>query len=313
MSEAAVETDDPLEDVREAIDEIRNEGLKAALVHGVVEASLVLIALGVGLSLADVGFVPDAVAMPEAVIESLNAAATSAGYDGQAFPTPYEFSGAIVVAIGLSLVFFVVDVAFVYRSRTVEAFESFNPEVRQALRTARDVAEDDRDDTMTRQLYRNVLERLEDTTSEGFISHRRMAMSLFLIVGIALLVLYASVVGVNFGPGEGLMPGGGGGGGAPDGGVSQDTSAEKQSQWQDANDVLGDAKAVGEGGGQDVGLGLQQSGSTTSGDTGGSSQPGEFPDSSGSVESQRAGYDQQEQIEDADLVKDYNLRVSGDG
>jgi hypothetical protein len=308
MSEAPVESDDPLEQIREAIAEIRNEGLKASLIHGVVESSLVLIALAVGLSLSSPSWLPETVTVPASVIEGLNGAAATAGYSGTPFASPYEMSAALLLAVAAGLVFFVVDVALVYRSRTVETFEAFNPEVREALRTARDAAEDGHDDTMARQLYDEVIEKLEDTSSGGFISGRRMAMSLVMIIGIGLLVVYVSMLGLNFQPGEGLFPGGGGPGG--DGAASStSTSEEKQSRWDDANSVLGEEKSAGPGGTDSVGVGLTQSGSTATGSGTGGGDPGEFPDSSTEVQTQRAGYDAQEQIEDADLVKNYNLRI----
>lgn len=311
MSESTATQTNELADIREAIEEIRNEGLKAALVHGVVESTLVLIALAVGLSLAHTPSIPETVATPSSVVGALNDAAASAGYTGTPFPEPYTVSGALVVAVGVALVFFVIDVALVYRSRTVEAYESFNPEVREALRTARDAAEDGRDDTMTRQLYADVLARLDATSSEEFISGRRMAMSLFLIVGIGLLMMYASVLGFNFQPGDGLFPGGGGGGGSQATADSQDTSTEKRAAWDDASGVLGEEKPPAAGGSDTVGVSLTQSGSASA-DGGGGSEPGEFPDTTGEVETERSGYDQQEQIEDAELVKGYSLRVSED-
>ena len=314
MSEASVEveTEDPLEQIQGAIAEIRNEGLKASLIHGVVESSLVLIALAVGLSLSSPSWLPETVTVPASVTEGLNEAAATAGYSGTPFASPYEMSAALLLAVAAGLVFFVFDVALVYRSRTVETFESFNPEVREALRTARDAAEDGHDDTMARQLYDEVIEKLEETSSQGFISGRRMAMSLVLILGLGLLVVYVSMLGLNFQPGEGLFPGGGGPGGSQGAASSQDTSQEKQSKWDDANSVLGEEKTAGPGGADSVGVGLTQSGSTATGSGTGGGDPGQFPDSSSEVQTQRAGYDAQEQIEDADLVKNYNLRIRED-
>ena len=294
MTEKQKDTVDA-EKVLQAEKEIRREGAKAAFLHGFVEATGLFIVVYFALFTVDPGFVPGTVSVEQA---------------GVAVP------GAVIVSAAVGLVFFVVDAAFVYRRRTLEYFEDVNPHINEALRTARDAAERGEDTEMAQALYEDVLEELKDTSSDGFVSIPRMAGSVLLVFAVAFLLLSASLGG--FGGGDSLFgndqtsqgsstsEGEGGGGG---GGGSENAEGEAQS----SEDVLGESGEVSRGA-DEQNVELDRSGSGGEGDGGGTGSVGEGRDygEGVSVEGQRTEFSPEEEIEDAELVKEYNLRVRSD-
>jgi hypothetical protein len=278
------------EDVLRAEKEIRREGAKAAFLHAAIETTLVFIAVFFVIDSSNPTWLPETVGTEAATVP-----------------------GSAVVAVGVAVVFFAVDAALVYRSRTVEYFEEANPQVKEALRTARDAAKREEETEMAERLYNDVLEELRTTSSEGFVSVRRIAGSLALVIGVGVLLLTASIGGVGFGDGLfGESPFGGSGDTAANEGQGGGTGGERQyDDLQDPDEVLGETGEVTQGM-DDEEVELRQSG--TGGDGGGETgSAGGGNDYTGGVdvESRRAEYSPEEEIEDAELVKEYNLRVRG--
>jgi hypothetical protein len=271
--------------------EIRREGAKAAFLHAAIETTLVFVAVFFVLDVSGPSWVP-----------------TSVGTDAVTVP------GSAVVALGVALVFFAADAFFVYRSRTVEYFEEANPQVKEALRTARDAANRDEETEMAARLYDDVLQELRTTSSEGFVDVRRIVGALALVVGAGFLMLGASFGGVGFG-GDGLF------GGTPtegnnDAGEGQGgggTGGERQyDDLQNPDEVLGETGDVTRGtDDQDVELRRSGTGGDGSGETG---SAGGGSDYTGGIEvdSRRTEYSPEEEIDDAELVKEYNLRIRGE-
>ena len=287
-------TETKAEKILQAEKEIRREGAKAAFLHGMVEATVFFVVVYFVLFTFQPDAVPDTIPIEQADV---------------AVP------GAVVVAAVAAFLFLIADAYLVYRKRTLEYFEDVNPQINEALRTARDAAERDEQTEMAEALYDDVLEELKNTSSDGFVSIPRMTGSVVLVFALAFILLSASLGG--FGGGQSLFSdettnqgassaqgeGAGGGGGG---------SGNAEGELQNAEDVLGESGEVSRGENRQNAE-LDRSGSGGDGE-GGSGAVGEGRDYSEgvSVEGQRTEFSPEEEIEDAELVKEYNLRVRSD-
>ena len=287
-------TETKAEKILQAEKEIRREGAKAAFLHGMVEATVFFVVVYFVLFTFQPDAVPDTIPIEQADV---------------AVP------GAVVVAAVAAFLFLIADAYLVYHKRTLEYFEDVNPQINEALRTARDAAERDEKTEMAEALYDDVLKELKNTSSDGFVSIPRMTGSVVLVFALAFLLLSASMGG--FGGGQSLFSdettnqgassaqgeGAGGGGGG---------SGNAEGELQNAEDVLGESGEVSRGENRQNAE-LDRSGSGGDGE-GGSGSVGEGRDYSEgvSVEGQRTEFSPEEEIEDAELVKEYNLRVRSD-
>ncbi len=277
------------EKILQAEKEIRREGAKAAFLHGTVEATMAFVVVFFVLSAFQPALVPEAVG---------------------------AVSGEVAIAAVAAVLFFAADTAFVYRRRTLEQFEDVNPRIDEALRTARDAAERGEESVMAEALYDDVLEELRNTSSEGFVKLPRIAGSVVIVVAAAFLLLTFSFGGAGGigdglfqqevdGPGEGEGEGGGGGeGNGEDDGDGEDEGIEP-------DDVLADESGLSGGDGDEVAIdlsGVAEEGEANGGTTGSSGGGSDFTGDV-EVEGQRAEFEEGEEIEDADLVKEYNLRI----
>lgn len=134
--------------------EIRREGLKAAVLHSVVESAAAFFVALAALSVA--GF-----------------DTSVAGYS-----LLYPLSAAAAIA------YLVAATVHLYHRRTVERFEDVNPELREKLRTARDAAEDGDSAAAADALYREVLEDLQDASSRGFVDAARLSGALVVVLAL---------------------------------------------------------------------------------------------------------------------------------
>lgn len=151
------------EDVEAAVREIRREGLKAAVLHAVVESTVVFFVALAALTFTGFEY----------------------GLLGYSFVYPLAFAAAAV--------FLVVDAYLLYRRRTVEYFEEINPDVRERLRTARDAAEDGAGSPAAEALYAELLDGLSDTSSHGFVDGRRLATGLLIVLAGGVFLMAGGV------------------------------------------------------------------------------------------------------------------------
>jgi hypothetical protein len=275
--------------VREAIEEVRREGYKLAAVYAVIDAAAVALVVNLLLTVVALDAIPAEVSVP-AVLVGLAERVAGRGFG------PVRLATSTVIGAGLGLLVGLGE--FVVRARrpAVELFERANPEVREALRTARDAVEDGAESAMAVRLYRDVLDRLKQTSSVGLLDGRRLAVPMVLLLLASLVTVQVAVVDLRLGGGG---VGGGGGGGADDefGGL------------QDGSEVLGDPENVSAGDTQqNVSVGSSGSGSNEGGDSPASYDDGGFAGDR-AVESQQAGFAPDEEIEDADLIREYNLAI----
>ena len=293
----------PREELLAAVSEISREAKKAAFLQAALDAMLVFVVLRLALQLTPVGDGSGAlvsVPIPGGLAGALSGV-------GIILPDPVTVTGAGAATVLTAVSWFVADAFLRYGRLGVERFEADNPVVEEALRTARDTAEGDVDNPVAVELYREVLGRLEDTSSRAFVQRRQLVA---VVVGLALVS--AATVGVA---GLGLSPigtggdadvgtvGGAGGGGGGAGGESSGSGG--------GEDLLGEEGEV-ERGTDDRSLQLRGEGEGQAGG-GGDYSGGSFDADPGRVEASRAEFSEEERPEDAELVRAYTERIRGGG
>lgn len=267
------------ETITQAVREIRREGYKAALLHATVDAIAVFLLANLGVRLL-----------------------------GVSLPAVGPVDGSLLVAGCVGLGALGLDGWVRARQYTLERFEADNPVVADALRTARDSAAVEADSPMAERLYEEVLDRLDRTSATGFVDARWLAGSILVVMLVSGLTVQVAVAGVSFAPtveqnvAENGSSGGGSGGG-PVGGTDNGDS-----ELQDGDSVLGEPK--------DVANGTDDLRANITGARGGEEgdQERAYDDSGLSagddaVTAQQAGFDAERNLGDADLVREYNLRL----
>lgn len=260
-----------------------------ALIYAAVDAAAVAVVLNFGLTLfGGVSYGPFVLPWFVATAVSLVTRTTV---------TQVTLSGSAVVALAAGSVVGLAE--FVYRARkpVVEQFEAANPELSESLRTARDAFEDGAETRMALRLYEEVLSNLREASSVGLLDLRRLSLTLLLVAAVSLVGVQAAVVDLDL---SGLGGGGSHAGTGPD--------EQPYSGLKDGDSVLGDAEDVSAGD-VDVDAPVSTGGDGTGeGDAAGNQyDAGGLPASS--VESQQAGFAPSENLEDAELIREYNLRI----
>lgn len=271
----------PEEDVRRAVAEVRREGWKATLLVALVEAALAGLVANLAVTFA-----------PLAVLATPVAGSATAGE---------LLAGTAGLAWGLAVL-----VRHARRS-TVERFEAANPEVREALRTARDAVAADRADPVARALYDDVLDRLRRTSSRELVAWRRLVAGVVLVAAVGAGTVAAEEAGVALkatgtGPVDAEPASAG-----PAGGVV----TPSPSGLRDGDEVLGEPTDVSAG---DRNLSAEvDSGPGGRGDRNSPlrERPGSDDGTTG-VDVRRAGYTSGEEVEDAELVREYTLALEED-
>lgn len=275
-------TDRPPEaEIRRAIAEVRREGTKAALLVAAVEAVLAALVTNLAATLAPVPSLGVRVVGPATAGDLLTAAA----------------------GLGWGVT---VTVRRVRRS-SVDRFEVANPAVDEALRTARDAVASDRSDPVARALYVDVLDRLRTTSSRELVAWRRLVAGTVLVVAVGVATVAAAGAGITLAPGASGPADAGPVGAGPDArGVTP-----SQSGLQDGDEVLGNPTDVSAG---DRNVSAEvDTGPGGRGDR--DTQFREHPTTDGGgsgVDVRRAGYTSGEEVEDADLVREYTLALEDD-
>ena len=288
--EAPGDTDDPAtERMRRAITAVRREGYKVALIYAAVDAALAALVVNLLLQVVKPQELPATLPWPGVVVDAV---VRSTG----APPAPLQTS--VVVGFVAGVVVLVGE--FVLRTRRpfVEQFEGANPEVDEALRTARDAVRSGTDSRMATALYEDVLAGLRRTSSVGLVNLKRVFLTVILLSVVSVASIQVAVVDLDIGD-LGDDP-------ADD---SLDNRTSEYEGLQDASGVLGEPEDVSAG--EET---LNTTLATEGGGDDGSASSGTAYDSSGfsgstDVEGQEAGFAEREQLEDAELIREYNLRI----
>ena len=299
MSEvtADADADDASEErrIRRALKQIRREGWKVAVINAVIDAALTTLVVNlVATVLGGVPSLPARLPIPRVILRALRETA------GVTLAEP-TVSSAAVVGAALGCLVFAVEVALRIRRPHVAIFAAPAPALGAALRTARDAVRQDRGSRMARRLYEGVLADLERASSVGLLDLRRVAVTVLLITAVSVATIHLAVVDISL---AGL------GDGSETGVQTGGTDAE-YTGLQDGSSILGEPEDVPEGS-EDLDATIDTSGSG-SGDGTDAESATAYEDSgfggSAAVESQRAGFTEREQLEDAALIREYNLRI----
>ena len=273
---------DDRDEIRSALAEIRREQYKVAVIHAGLDATCVTLALALLVSV---------VALPVLAVEVLPSA-----FDSTAVPAPDL--GTVLALLG-GVAAFLAAFGVRVRRPAAEEFEAVNPEVAEALRTARDASREGRTDPMTRALYADVLDRLGDTSSVGLVNGTRIVATVVVAFALSLASVQTAVVGLD------LAASPSGSGGVADSAGSDAAAFENRSTvtLQDGEEVLGEPTDVDAGSEN-----LTASVGSSPGGEGDGARNYERDAGGGdgdSAEAERAGFASPERVEDADLVRRY--------
>lgn len=272
----------PRERMERGIRAVRREGQKAALIEATVEAVAVLLVLDLALAVVPIAALPASLPVPGAPAPALETVDTGT-----------------VLAVVAGLLVFIVGLWYRLRQPAVERFAAVNPAVSEALRTARDAVDADAEGQMAARLYEDTVERLGEASSVGLLHVRRIGVLLLVIAVVAPASIGATAVGF-----EVVLDGG-------DESTAPGTSVTDEYEGlQDPDSVLGDA--------EDVEAGDESVNATVASEGGGGNESRSAPAAYDSgfggpgdteTESQQAGFAEQERLADAELIREYNLRI----
>jgi hypothetical protein len=279
--------------IRAALAEVRREVRKAALVHAAAEGTLVAVVANLLLSLVTPAALAGSLPLPAVVFEALRRVPAVGAV------APRTVGVAPLVAAGVGGVGFVAASLLRLRRPSVERFEAANPSLREALRTARDAVESGggSDSEMARRLYADVIARLRAASTLELVDARRLTVTVVVVAVVAVAGVQVAVVDPDL---DGVLAGGSDPGAAVD--------RPDDDDLRDGDEILGDAEDVEAGDEIEnvtlpgTGDGTEEGPTAPGGGTGGGGGAGEF-------DSQQAGFAGDERIEDAELVREYNLRI----
>jgi hypothetical protein len=262
---------------------VQREGQKAALIEATVEAVAALLAVDLALAVLPIAELPASVPVPGAPVPALETIDTGA-----------------VLAVVVGLVVFGVGLWYRLRQPAVERFAAVNPELSEALRTARDAVESGAEGQMAARLYEDTIEQLGEASSVGLLHVRRIGVVLVLVAVLAPASIGATAAGfevvLNGSDDDQTGPG--------------STVTDEYAGLQDPDSVLGEA--------DDVEAGDEAVNATVGSEGGGGNESRSAPEAYDSgfggpgtteTESQQAGFAEQERLEDAELIREYNLRI----
>ncbi|WP_415381654.1 hypothetical protein [Halosimplex sp. TS25] len=285
---------DTRERMADAVAEIRREGWKAAIVTGVVDATAVFLAANLLLAVLEPAALPDRLTLPAALAGPVgDAMGSDLGRPG--------VPGSATVAAVAGLAAFTLVAGLRVRKPLVEQFEAVNPAVAERLRTARDAVEADADSRMARRLYAEVLGDLRESSSLGLVNVGRLGATAVVIVALSLATVQVAVVDVALL--DRPQP--------TDDGAANDS--QDYAGLLDGERVLGDREEVSAGD-QNQTAEIESSGGGRDVD-----EERTFPDrersgasgdgGSDGGDSQQAEFASPDQVEDAELVREYNRQI----
>ncbi|WP_396612917.1 hypothetical protein ACH9L7_06525 [Haloferax sp. S1W] len=267
-----------------AVRAVRREAKKAALVPSVADGAVAALLVNIVLRTLPVSSLPRELSL-----------ARLPGVD-----TAVAIHVAVPIAILIGILVAGAEYTLRMRQPPVEQFEAVNPEVAEALRTARDTLGSGGESQMVVALYEDVLSRLRSTSSVELLPTRRVAVAVVLAIALSAASIHLAVADLRI---TGL--------GGPSGQLA-DTDRDgtyRDSELENGSSILGDP--------ENVSTGADELNATLGGTGSGSDSPSSVAaayDSTGyssdvAVESQRAGYLADDTLEDEALIRDYTLKI----
>ncbi|MFB6304448.1 MAG: hypothetical protein ABEH47_04730 [Haloferacaceae archaeon] len=284
----------PRERMERAVAAVRREARKAAALGAAAEGTAALLAANLAVSLAGPA-ASDALARRVPLPAPLPATLGPVR-------VPEAVDVGVLVAVGVGVAAFAVGYLLRRRRPAVERFEAVNPPVAEALRTARDALESDREGPMADRLYESTFDRLAECSSLGLVGVRRLAAVLVLVALLGVANVQVAVLDVGLGGPAGVDASAGG----PTAGADDEYGG-----LNDPDQVLGEPEDVPQGG-DELNATLPTQGGGQGSDNASDSYATGGYESGADVESQQAGFAERERIENAELIREYNLRIRED-
>lgn len=260
--------------MQRAVRSVRREGYKAALVYALVDAALVAAAV--------------------------NLLVRVTATDSHLAAVPALDPGLVPAVVGTAAGALALAAEFACRARrsSVAAFEASNPELREALRTARDAASDGSETRMARALYGDVLERLRGVSGTDLVDRRRVSATVLVVLLLGGVSAHVAVTDLHLDDFAG-----------PDGtDAPTNPASDDYDGLRNGDEILGDAEDVSAGD-DELDTRLPSSGSGDEESSRSAYDGGEYSRPDEGVEDQQAGYAGDEQLADAELIREYNLAI----
>ncbi len=271
-----------------AVAEVHQEARKAVAVHAVIDALVLFVFLTGGLLLLGLHQ-----AGPTVVITVPGPFLGLGDAVGLYIPAMIPVAAVDMALIAVTLTVGLGDAWLRYRTYDIDRFEAYNPELREAFRTARDVANDDTATPVANQLYADVLATLQSASTTEFIRWRQIYVALGIVLLGGLVGAGAFVTGLPIGD-------------APTAGADDDTPT---AAGTDGDRFLG-AESPVERGSETREVVLE--GSDGDSDTSGTYDAGDFDVDPDAIKSSQAAFTETEQPENADLIREYYEYLRGD-
>jgi|GEM_PF-1384400 hypothetical protein len=280
--------------IKRALAEIRKEGLKIAVIYAIVDAAIAtLLVNAISLFVGIPSGVPARVPVPSGIVTVIQDIA------GIAVTEPTIATGA-VLGVGIGLIIIPIEVGIRIRRPLIDQFAAANPSLQESLRTARDATEANRQSAIVKRLYDNVLKGLNQASSLGLINLRRVATAVVILVVLSGATVQLAVVDLSldeFGADSTVT-------------VAGDREETEYSGLKNGSSILGDETSVREGQ-QTQNATISTSGSD-GGDGGDRDSPTAYTNSGFSaedVQTQQAAFDSDEAVQNAALIREYNLAI----
>lgn len=109
------------------------------------------------------------------------------------------------VLIGVSSVFFLVDLIYRVRKYNVELYEEKNPELNEILRTARDNI--DNKNIASQALFDELVETAREVSSDSIIPSQKIIRKVLVIGGLCFLTIFSGLMNIHIeGPDQAIFP-----------------------------------------------------------------------------------------------------------
>ncbi len=99
------------------------------------------------------------------------------------------------VLLGLSLLFFVADLAYRVKNYRLEIYEEENPELREVLRTARDNLE--KSDIASQALFDDLMERARSVSSDSIIPSKVIIQKILVVGALSFMTALSGIANIQ--------------------------------------------------------------------------------------------------------------------
>ena len=98
-------------------------------------------------------------------------------------------------ALGLSVVFIVVDVTYRMKKTTLKDIEAVNPQVQDILRTARDNT--DETNFMVLAMFEELIQRMKSVSAGSILNHRNLMIKILVVCLLSFSVIVVSANNIH--------------------------------------------------------------------------------------------------------------------